>query len=330
MISTLLVVDDSKSSRKVNTAHMRELLGDGVTYLEAAGGEEALAILEQRSVDVVLLDLTMPGMSGYDVLAEMQRRRMPALRVVISADVQRQTRERVTALGAAGFIPKPIKLESVREVFASLELIDTQELFTDDERDRLGEIVNIAMGKAGATLAEAFSGFVNLRIPEIREVGASAADEVRKRLVREHERASVMHQEFFGELSGDIAVIYGPASYAALREVLGFDDRDGDGRRQREELLLELGNALASTCMLEISALLELRTGMRAPRMVAFDTPSEEAVRHLFAELQAWNGQTLLINIIFHLERHDVPFELMIALPPACLAEVKQALGRRS
>lgn len=205
----------------------------------------------------------------------------------------------------------------------------TDELFNEDERDLLGEIVNIAMGKAGATLAEAFAGFVNLRVPEIRAVGASEGNETKERLMRTYERISVLHQEFFGELAGDIAVIYGPASYAALRDVLGFDDRDGDGRRQREELLLELGNALASTCVLEIGALLEQRTGLRPPRVVAFDVPSSEAVRRLFGELEVWNGQTLLIEIIFHLEAHEVPFELMITVLPSCLPGVKLALAQR-
>jgi chemotaxis protein CheY-P-specific phosphatase CheC len=199
----------------------------------------------------------------------------------------------------------------------------TNQLFTEDERDLLGEIVNIAMVKAGATLAEAFDGFVNLRVPEIRTVGASEGNETRERLICTYERISVLHQEFFGELAGDIAVIYGPASYAALRDVLGFDDRDGDGRRQREELLLELGNALASTCILEIGALLEKRTGLRPPRVVAFDVPSGEAVRRLFGELGVWNGQTLLIEIIFHMEAHEVPFELMITVLPNCLQSVK-------
>lgn len=205
----------------------------------------------------------------------------------------------------------------------------TDELFNEDERDLLGEIVNIAMGKAGATLAEAFAGFVNLRVPEIRAVGATEGNETKERLMRTYERISVLHQEFFGELAGDIAIIYGPASYAALREVLGFDDRDGDGRRQREELLLELGNALASTCVLEIGALLEQRTGLRPPRVVAFDVPSSEAVRRLFGELEVWNGQTLLIEIIFHLEAHEVPFELMITVLPSCLPGVKLALAQR-
>lgn len=330
MASTVLVVDDSKTARKVNIAYVRELLGDQVSCLEAGGGEEALSILATQAVDLVLLDLTMPGISGFDVLAEMQRKNMNALRVVLSADVQRLTKERVIALGAVGFIEKPVKFDALHKVLSALGLIYANELFDEDERDQLAEFVNIAMGKAGASLAEAFAGFVNLRVPEIRTVGVAAINETRERLVRTYQRISVLHQEFFGEITGEIAVIYGPASYAALREVLGFDDRDGDGRRQREELLLELGNALASTCVRELGALLELRTGLRAPRMLAFDTRSDEAVRRLFGEIQAWSGQTLLIDIVFHLESHDVPFELMITIQPPCLAAVKCALAQRN
>ncbi len=205
----------------------------------------------------------------------------------------------------------------------------SEALFDEDERDVLGETVNIAMGKAGATLAEAFSGFVNLRVPDIRSVGASDIQDTRARLVKTYERVSVLEQEFFGELAGNIAVIYGPASYAALRDVLGFDDRDGDGRKQREELLLELGNALASTCVLEIGALLDLRTGLRPPRVVAFDVPSTEADLRLFGDAHTWTGQTLQIDIVFHLEAHEVPFELMIKVKPDCLPAVKRALAKR-
>lgn len=202
-------------------------------------------------------------------------------------------------------------------------------LFDEDERDVLGETVNIAMGKAGATLAEAFSGFVNLRVPDIHAMSATDIQTTRARLINTYERVSVLEQEFFGELSGNIAVIYGPASYAALRDVLGFDDRDGDGRKQREELLLELCNALASTCVLEIAALLELRTALRPPQVVAFDVPSAEADLRLFGNTQAWTGQTFQIDIVFHLEAHEVPFELMIAARPDCIPGVKRALAKR-
>lgn len=203
-----------------------------------------------------------------------------------------------------------------------------EELFNEDELDAFGEIVNIAMGRAGAILAEAFSGFVHLRVPEIRTVGLAAIAETRARLTRSYERISALHQEFFGELAGDVAIVYGPASYSALREVLGFDDRDGDGRRQREELLLELGNALASACINELGTQLGLRTGLRAPRVAVFDLAAEQAVPRLLDDLPAWTGQTVQVAIVFHLEAHDVPFEMLITVHPDSLPDVRRALAK--
>lgn len=199
---------------------------------------------------------------------------------------------------------------------------------SDDERDLFGETVNIAMGRAGATLAEAFAGFVELRVPEIHGVSAGTLDATRVRLAQTHERISILDQELIGELAGDIAIVYGPASYAALREVLGFDDRDGDGRRQREELLLELGNALTSTFVTSMGELLGVRIGLRPPRVVLFDEDAIVAAPRLFENTRAWPGETLQIAILFRLEEHDVPFELLITFDPACLPVLRAALNR--
>ncbi|MES2948438.1 MAG: response regulator [Pseudomonadota bacterium] len=123
MASTLMVVDDSKSSRKVNLALVKELLGDSVECLEATGGEDALAQLAKRSVDLVLLDLTMPGVSGFDVLTELRRRQTSTRVIVVSADIQRQAKERVASLGATGFIEKPIKIEALRAMLTTLGVL---------------------------------------------------------------------------------------------------------------------------------------------------------------------------------------------------------------
>lgn len=167
-----------------------------------------------------------------------------------------------------------------------------------------------------------------MRVPELRTVGAADIGQTRARLELAYPSISALQQEFFGELSGDVAVIYGPASYSALREVLGFDDRDGDSQRQREELLLELGNALASTCIMELGHQLGLRTGLRAPRVAVFDEPSDRAARRLFDDMPSWKGQTVQVAIVFHLEAHDVPFELLITVHPDCLPDVRRALAR--
>ncbi|MDP3520697.1 MAG: response regulator [Hydrogenophaga sp.] len=122
-ISTVMVVDDSKSSRKVNTALLHTLLGDTVLYLEAASGESALEQLAAQPVDVVLLDLTMPGISGFDVLAALQERHSEAQVIVVSADIQRLARQRVESLGAAGFIAKPIQIDALRAELVKLEVL---------------------------------------------------------------------------------------------------------------------------------------------------------------------------------------------------------------
>ena len=120
MATTILLVDDSKTSRTVNFAYLYSLLGDEAICLEASGGAEAMALLATHPVDLVLLDLTMPGMSGFDVLVEMQRLAMQAQVVVISADIQRRTRARVAELGAVGFLAKPWRIEALEAVLNSL------------------------------------------------------------------------------------------------------------------------------------------------------------------------------------------------------------------
>lgn len=97
-----------------NEAMLRELVREtlepeGFAVLEAADGEEALAVARQARPDVVLLDLMMPKRSGLDVLREL--RRDPELAgtcvVVVTARAQAADREAVAAAGADCFLAKP-------------------------------------------------------------------------------------------------------------------------------------------------------------------------------------------------------------------------------
>ena len=123
MSPTILLVDDSRTSRAVNFAYLFTLLGNNVHCLEAESGEQALEILATQAVDLVLLDLTMPGMSGFDVLAEMRTRNMRTPVVVVSADIQAKTRERVAALGAVGFIQKPLRLDLLDQMLTQMGFV---------------------------------------------------------------------------------------------------------------------------------------------------------------------------------------------------------------
>jgi two-component system chemotaxis response regulator CheY len=121
---TLLVVDDSKISRKVSKGLLQDILGDQITLIEADSGEQALAQLSANAVDFMLLDLTMPGISGYDVLAVMSERGLSVPVLVLSADIQPLARERVLKLGASGFMKKPLTAEVLKTELTRLGAIN--------------------------------------------------------------------------------------------------------------------------------------------------------------------------------------------------------------
>ena len=65
----ILITDDSE----INRALLKEILGDGYDYLEAEDGAAAVELMRQRTdISLLLLDLMMPGMDGFDVLRVMK------------------------------------------------------------------------------------------------------------------------------------------------------------------------------------------------------------------------------------------------------------------
>lgn len=99
----ILYVDDAPFTRMLLK---RCLEGAGHETQGAADGAEALACLEKEPFDLLLTDLLMDGVSGLELLSEVQAR-YPALPVVVvTADVQEATQSRCRELGAAAICPK--------------------------------------------------------------------------------------------------------------------------------------------------------------------------------------------------------------------------------
>lgn len=118
-MANILVVDDSNLSRKTSR-RILELAGHAVVDVP-----DGLAALEHYALsrpDLVLLDVTMPDMDGFEVLRQL-RSLDPAARVVMAtADVQASTREIVMAGGAAGMVTKPLNADTVvKAVTSALE-----------------------------------------------------------------------------------------------------------------------------------------------------------------------------------------------------------------
>jgi putative two-component system response regulator len=122
--ASILIVDDSPTQILL----LREiLLSAGYTRLyQTQDSRQAVALHRRHDVDLILLDLNMPYLSGFDVLERFNAQagggRKPII-IAVSGQTDQKTRERVLALGAKNFIAKPYRIERLLwQVRRELEL----------------------------------------------------------------------------------------------------------------------------------------------------------------------------------------------------------------
>ena len=100
----VLVVDDHEGFRAVARALLE---GDGLLVVaEAADGAEALAAAERLRPDLVLLDVHLPDLDGFDVSVRLSQLARPPVVVLTSSRPIADLRRRVAESPAAGFVPK--------------------------------------------------------------------------------------------------------------------------------------------------------------------------------------------------------------------------------
>ena len=118
-MSRVLVVDDEPDVLLLCRLHLQQR---GHELLEASTGSVALELARERHPDVIVVDLMLPGMTGYEVLetlkADEQTSDIPVL--VLTAKSLRADRERSHGLGAAGFLTKPFLPSELCELVESL------------------------------------------------------------------------------------------------------------------------------------------------------------------------------------------------------------------
>ena len=116
-MARVLIVDDSWLTRR---ALAKILAADGHEFAEATNGLEAAVKLAEFHPDVILLDLVMPEMDGFEFLRSYQSRaeRVPVL--VLTADIQDTTHAKCADLGVAGVLHKPPREHEINEQLARI------------------------------------------------------------------------------------------------------------------------------------------------------------------------------------------------------------------
>ena len=119
MGKTILTVDDASTVRKMVSFTLR---GAGHDVLEAPDGVNALALLRDRQVDLVITDIHMPNMNGIELTRQLRAQpgfgRTPILLLTTESDPGKKAEGR--AAGATGWIVKPFSQEQLLAIVAKL------------------------------------------------------------------------------------------------------------------------------------------------------------------------------------------------------------------
>ena len=114
-MARILIVDDSFTARGI----LKRLIGSAHQLKEADSGTAALKSIAEEDFDLVLLDLLMPNMDGFDTLEAIKRLKPNLPVLVVSADIQETTRSRIMKAGAADILHKPLKQDALLETVAA-------------------------------------------------------------------------------------------------------------------------------------------------------------------------------------------------------------------
>jgi len=131
----ILVVDDDKNTRRLLQAVLE---ADNYTVSTAENGEVALDILEREHIDLVVLDIMMPGMDGYDFTSAIREANNDMPIMMVSAKQLPEDRHRGFIVGTDDYIVKPIDTE---EFLLRIRALLRRARIASDRRITIGDVI---------------------------------------------------------------------------------------------------------------------------------------------------------------------------------------------
>ena len=107
----VLVVDDSRLARRRFLA--QPLAEAGYEVFEAVDGQDGFNAVQEHTPDIIISDLLMPVMDGFDFIAKLRENNASQPILVMSADIQETTRQKIQDLDVFEFLNKPFKRDEM-------------------------------------------------------------------------------------------------------------------------------------------------------------------------------------------------------------------------
>lgn len=309
----MLVCDDSSMARKQLIRSLPSSLPLQIT--QAENGLLGLKAIRSGKGRIVLLDLTMPELNGFDVLACIRDEGLHADVIVVSGDVQQEAIRRAMALGARAFLRKPVDPIELEAALLALSVVLPSAagepialaphcLPSVNFRDAFRELANISMGRAAELLGRVLDVFIRLPIPnvnilEVAELQMALAD------AQGNQQISAICQGYIGGgIAGEALLIFHDAE---ISDVAGLLNSQLDGSSHLE-LLLDLAAIITGACLNGLSEQLGIQLSLGHPLVLGQHCTIDELIR---LNRPRWR-QTLAVEISYALENHDIHFDLML------------------
>jgi chemotaxis protein CheC len=320
-MARILVVDDSRLAR---VALRRALERAGHEVTEAADAEVALGLLNEGRFDLVSTDVLMPHLDGRAFLDALAERPGSPPTLVVTADVQKTTREECLRRGATAVVNKPFAAEALLAA-VSAALVQRQRpdpALSDQQRTDLAEVVNIGVGHAAAALDDLTGLHVELTVPEVDVVSVPALARALGGLVEE--AVSSVQMAFRGGLEGCAFLVFPPSSAAKLASLVTGEPAGAASVSRHSGTLTEIGNILINSVVGAIANLLDL------PLRYSLPVYAEERMRDLLAAHHAENDPVVLVaKARFEIRQSQVEGSLLLLFEMTSFEGLLRALARR-
>jgi chemotaxis protein CheC len=304
-MARLLVIDDSRIARRL----LRQVLEQaGHEVIEAEGAAAGLEKIVERSPECITCDVLMPGMDGRELLDALKARGIATPVIIVTADIQRSTREDCTARGAYAIIDKPLKAqELLRSVDAALSgrAARVKRTVTQDQLDGLSELINMGVGRAASALNDLVDGHVDLSVPEVHVVAVEDLPGALSGLGRE--AVSSVQMAFRGSLDGSAFLVFPQPSAIKLVNLITADDSgSADVDSILSGTLTEVGNILINCVVGTLSNVL------RQPLHYSPPVYEEEPLTRLLVRQGREEPLIVLARTTFHIRQMQVEGSLLL------------------
>jgi chemotaxis protein CheY-P-specific phosphatase CheC/DNA-binding NarL/FixJ family response regulator len=345
MSTKLLICDDSNMARKQVARSLPDRWDVDITFV--CNGLEGLSAIKEGKGDVVLLDLNMPEMDGYQVLESILKDDLPAMVIVISGDIQPEAHKRVTELGALDFIKKPVSKDKLTKILDKFGLLanctdptvqahsDKNSIPASHKLSAMEKPQSVAMVQEEDKDAKHIVLTTDMRdcYQEIANVAMGRAGDLLARLLDVFVVLPIPNVNFLevSELSMALSAVEQNASTSGVcqgfigagisGEALliltdsSFQDvaslmnyHDEIDKSSELELLMDLANVLISSCLSGVAEQLDMHFSQGHPVVLGQHRKISELIA---TNSQKWK-KTLAIEISYNIENYDVKCDLLL------------------